>query len=266
MEPTLAGPPMSALGVALIRARESARADALYEDPVAAAFVAAARAEFVQLDGETRRWDRVTALADRFYPGRTAAVRVVDDHLVARLAEGVTQVVLIGAGLDTRALRLGGDAVHWFEVDLPGLFAFKERVLGTSPDHRHVVPADLTGDWLPLLVDAGFRSGVPTAWVEEGVGPAWTRGSIEAITRLSAPESSWWRLAMATDPTTPEYSELRAVVGGRVELRTRDATSGLLTEAGWRIRAERWDDLVSALGRPEACTGNPDDAALVAGR
>ncbi|WP_245665839.1 hypothetical protein [Nocardia sienata] len=52
-----AGVAMTAIGVALIRVRESARPDRLYDDPLAAAFVAAARPAFDESAGRGwRRW------------------------------------------------------------------------------------------------------------------------------------------------------------------------------------------------------------------
>jgi O-methyltransferase involved in polyketide biosynthesis len=57
-EPTLSGPPMSALGVAVIRARESSRPDHLYDDPYARFFVEAARREFLEA-GAAARWEQI---------------------------------------------------------------------------------------------------------------------------------------------------------------------------------------------------------------
>lgn len=265
-EPALSGPPLSALGVALIRARESSRPDRLYDDPYARSFVDAARRAFLEA-GAAARWEQIESLANRFYPGRTVGVRLVDDHLRRVLAEGCTQVVLVGAGLDTRPMRLTQPAgVQWFEVDLAALFAFKEPVLaaaGAGSGSRHVVPTDLHGDWLSDLGAAGFRPDLPAAWVEEGVGAAWDTLTAEAITAASRPGSTWWRLAMTTSAGTADYRRLRTLVGAPDDPSAPE--SGPLG-TGWTLDVRRWDDLTAPLGRPEAFTGSPSDGAVVATR
>lgn len=250
---------MSALGVALIRARESDRPDRLYEDPYARPLVEAARTEF-----DTESWRRIDALAGDFYPGRTVGVRIVDDHVRRVLDAGCTQVVLIGAGLDTRALRMARPGVDWFEVDLPTLFEFKEPVLaGPDPRGRHVVAADLRGDWLAALTAAGHRADLPTAWVEEGVGFGWDEAAISAIDAASAPGSTWWRLAMSTEVDGRRFRDLRRLVAGPDGAPVPGPNPGTPPSAqGWSETSHRWDDLASALGRPEACTGNPQDGVV----
>jgi methyltransferase (TIGR00027 family) len=87
---------------------------------------------------------------------------------------GCRQVVLVAAGLDTRAFRLSWPAgVSLFEMDLPAVLAFKEQVL-TSTDavprcHRVAVAVDLREDWLSQLVTAGFQPATPTVWLLEGL-------------------------------------------------------------------------------------------------
>ncbi len=63
----------------------------------------------------------------RYFGLRT---RVLDDFVLRSTAAGARQVVLLGAGLDTRAFRLDlpSDCVV-FEIDRAGVLAFKEQVL-----------------------------------------------------------------------------------------------------------------------------------------
>ncbi|MGW4248623.1 SAM-dependent methyltransferase, partial [Nocardia sp. NPDC004722] len=122
------GVAVTAIGVAVIRARENERADRLYADPLAQAFVTAARAGF-----DEQRWARLEKLADQFYDGRTIGVRLVDERFEAAVAAGCRQIVLLGAGLDTRAYRMNLPAdITVFEIDLPELFDFKEPVLAAT--------------------------------------------------------------------------------------------------------------------------------------
>jgi methyltransferase (TIGR00027 family) len=99
--------------------------------------------------------------------------RVFDDFLMDACVRGCRQVVLVAAGLDTRAFRLSWPAgVSLFEIDLPAVLAFKEQVL-TSTDaaprcHRVAVPADLREDWSSQLVTAGFQPATPTVLLLEG--------------------------------------------------------------------------------------------------
>jgi methyltransferase (TIGR00027 family) len=99
--------------------------------------------------------------------------RFFDDLLRAE-TERLDQVVLLGAGFDTRAFRLSLPAqLRWFEVDRPELFEEKERVLGEFGAvvrcRRTIVVADLVGAWSKLLLDAGFEVGRRTAWIAEGL-------------------------------------------------------------------------------------------------
>ena len=71
---------------------------------------------------------RPTGIAER--------TRVVDAEVARAIGRGTAQVVLLGAGYDGRALRFGGGAVRWFEVDLAATLADKRRrldALGIGP-------------------------------------------------------------------------------------------------------------------------------------
>ncbi len=150
--------------VAAARARESERADRLFVDPYAAI-----------LDGARGR-DALAASEsasggeNAFLPIRT---RFFDD-LLRTEAEQLDQVVLLGAGLDTRAFRLTlPTRLRWFEIDTPELLQEKERVLSeagaAASCQRTVVPADLTAEWSTALLGAGFEAGRRTGWLAEGL-------------------------------------------------------------------------------------------------
>ncbi|MFV8048703.1 SAM-dependent methyltransferase [Mycobacterium sp. 48b] len=198
---TLTGPPLTAVGVAVIRARETERDDRLYADPYAARFVAAAQEAYLDPaapEGAADTWATVLQLADAMYESRTIGVRLVDDALTEAAAAGCSQIVLIGAGLDTHAFRLTWPApVDLFEIDLPQLFAFKEPLLrdAATTCERHVIEADLAAsDWPDALVTNGFDPTIPTHWVDHALMTLPTstaRAGVEAITRLSAPASRY---------------------------------------------------------------------------
>jgi methyltransferase (TIGR00027 family) len=150
--------------IAAARARESERADRLFRDPYASALAGTLGRSALEAS------ERASGGENQFLPIRT---RFFDDVLEAE-ADKLDQVVLLGAGLDTRAFRLGlPDRLRWFEIDRPDVFVQKERVLGelgaVARWQRSVVVADLTGAWSEPLLDAGFGVGCRTTWLAEGL-------------------------------------------------------------------------------------------------
>src|SRR3989440_3686905 len=129
----ISGVGFTALAVAAGRAVESSRPDRVIEDPLAAAFVAAAHSP-VPLP---LRWPEPgTALSDQEvlllhgadYVGLRS--RFCDDYLRRACSDGIGQVVVLAAGLDTRAFRLGWLAgARLFEIDQPSVLEFKDAVL-----------------------------------------------------------------------------------------------------------------------------------------
>ncbi|WP_143343175.1 SAM-dependent methyltransferase, partial [Crossiella equi] len=168
-----AGVGYTGLMTAYNRAVETARPDALFTDPHAVRFAAIA--------GDTTqvglpRLGPPEGATSELWTGLNAylAARTVyyDRALLAALSQGTRQVVLPGAGLDTRAYRMAlpGDTTL-YEVDTPAVHDFKTTVLdGTEPAVRRVVvEADLRADWAAALTAAGFDRTRPTIWVLEGL-------------------------------------------------------------------------------------------------
>jgi len=142
---------------AAVRAAETTREGRLFEDPWAAALAGP---------------DGAAWFAGR-PPGSTPPIairtRFFDDWLHAVAIEGgIRQVVLLAAGLDTRAYRLPwAAATTVFELDRPVVLAEKERTLdaaGAAPAcDRRVVRADLAADWAAELLAAGLDRARPAA-------------------------------------------------------------------------------------------------------
>ncbi|MGI5260728.1 SAM-dependent methyltransferase [Streptomyces angustmyceticus] len=189
-EISLAGVSETALWTAQMRAGESRKPHALFSDPWAGRFVAAA-GEFHGPPGA----GAFQVLLPEWLAVRT---RFFDDHLMARAGAGCRQVVLLGAGLDTRALRLDWPAgTRLYEVDLPAVHAFKEAVLADGAPaaaERVAVRADLQGPWSEALIAAGFDPAEPTAWLCEGLlyylEPEVVAELVATVSGLSAPGSS----------------------------------------------------------------------------
>jgi methyltransferase (TIGR00027 family) len=182
----------------MLRARESRREDRLFDDPYAQAFVDAAPGAFGQ-EPRTRA-DKaalgpMASVGGMFYPRVVIRTRFFDSYLSAAVGAGCSQVVLLAAGLDSRAFRLPWpEGTRVFEVDLPGLLDFKDAVLaarGAVPRcERTTVPADLRADWAAPLAEAGFDRARPAAWLAEGLLIYLTAADVERlltdVTGLSA--------------------------------------------------------------------------------
>ena len=84
--------------------------------------------------------------------------QVVDAEVARAIGRGTTQIVLLGAGYDGRALRFGGGAVRWFEVDRPATLEDKRRRLA----ELGVVATGVTNVGLDLL-DADRRDDTDAA-------------------------------------------------------------------------------------------------------
>jgi methyltransferase (TIGR00027 family) len=263
----LAGVGKTALGVAAVRARETRRPDQLFDDPYAQAFLDAAPGVLPDepvLGRDLAARGPMASLGAVFAAHGVLRTRFFDDYLLAATAAGCEQVVLLAAGLDTRAFRLAWPAgVRLFEVDLPDVLNFKQRVLADQAARprceRVIVPADLRGNWSPTLVAAGFQETAPTAWLAEGLliylSADETAGMLTTVGELSAPGS---RLAfehggMATDSllararTMPTMAEYTALWQGGLGTNA----PSWLADHGWRVHTHDRAALAAAYGRPD---------------
>ncbi len=117
-------------------------------------------------------------LADRLlqdHPMMTAwlavRTRAIDEHV---RDFGGNQIVILGAGLDTRAARLAEPGRRFFEVDVPASQAVKrarlEAVDGYPVEAACYVACDFeTQDFMDCLREAGFDEEAPAFFVWEGV-------------------------------------------------------------------------------------------------
>ena len=121
MEPSLRNISGTALWVALYRARETARADAVFRDPLAAKLAGARGGEIAA--GMTFSQKHEWAFVARTY--------LIDEFVHQQVVQrGVRMVVNLAAGLDTRPYRMQlPAALKWVEVDLPELLDYKEEIL-----------------------------------------------------------------------------------------------------------------------------------------
>jgi methyltransferase (TIGR00027 family) len=120
-----------------------------------------------------------------------ARARFVEDLVNAQATGGVTQYVILGAGLDTFAQRRPdtGSPLSVFEVDQPGPQAWKRRrlvELGYGvPDWLHLVPVDFEAseDWWGQLVASGFDPSRPAVIAATGLTMYLTKDATAATLR-----------------------------------------------------------------------------------
>jgi methyltransferase (TIGR00027 family) len=233
---------------AAVRANETARSRSLLNDPWAAALAGA----------EGKAWVKQWPVGEVQIVLRT---RYFDDFLnLATTGAGLRQVVLVAAGLDTRAFRLDWPAdTRLFELDQPSVLQHKETVLaaaGAVPRcTRHVIGADLRHPWAERLAAAGFDPALPSAWLLEGFlyyldNPS-GRKLLGELSALSAPGSvlafDTMNARMLTSPLTRSWIQMQAR-SGAPWLGTMDDPCGLLSGMGWSAR-------MTQAGQPDAHHG-----------
>jgi methyltransferase (TIGR00027 family) len=171
--------------MAAARALETEREDALFSDPLARALAAPRGPEMIE-----------RYAGGGLLPFISIRTHFLDNAARDLLADGsVHQVVMVAAGMDTRAYRLDWpDGTDLYEVDHGPLIEEKRRRLAElgvrSAVRRHEVSADLTGDWLPSLEDAGFDRSRPALWIAEALTFFLTEEQAGSLLRLVASASA----------------------------------------------------------------------------
>ena len=184
----------TALWVAMYRAFESERPDALFRDPYARR-LAGERGEAIVRSlprGHSLAWPMIV---------RTA---VMDEIIIRCIGEGVRTVINLAAGLDTRAYRLSlPPSLRWFDVDLPDMIAYRREHL---EDARTIcihedLEADLAVPEARAAVLARAEGGErPAMVITEGLLIYLTAEQVSAIARqiYQQREARWWLIDLAT--------------------------------------------------------------------
>ncbi|MEN6342706.1 MAG: class I SAM-dependent methyltransferase [Methanospirillum sp.] len=188
----LEGPREMAEGIALQRYAESnlPADERIFFDPLAVHFIDPRKIAWARdHPAETRA---MVEELERTTPGWSnsirARVRYFDDAAERAARDGVHQMVVLGAGYDTRAYRIDAvkDSVRVFEVDRPAILERKAdvltRVLGATPDHVTAVPLDLEHEdpW-DGMARAGFTADLSTLFVLEGLVMYLPRDAVERL-------------------------------------------------------------------------------------
>lgn len=187
--------------VAATRAAHFARAERplIVEDPYAIHLVGD---RWQRVIGSNFRHWLVTRVVLRKVVPTTSFVliraRFTDDRVLAAAQRGIRQLVILGAGFDTFALRYPDLGVEVFEVDLPASGALKRERMAAAdipvPEHLHFVQVDFERDALgERLLNAGFNPDEPAFFSWMGVtyylAPAVVPATMAQVSALAAPRS-----------------------------------------------------------------------------
>ena len=252
----------TAYWTAAVRALETERADSLFQDPWAR-----------QLAGETGAAWLIERTPESVVP-IVLRTRYFDDAL-QQIAhqDGIRQVVILAAGLDTRAYRLawpGG--MRFYELDQANVLGYKAHVLGMTgakpSGERHSLAVDLTSRWQDVLLKSGFDPAQPAGWLLEGflfyISNANLVSILDEVCKLAAP-GSWMGFDIVnslvlTSPYTRKWVEMQAQAGAPW-IGTLDDPLGFLSTRGWRgslsqagaadANHGRWTLPVIPVGMPE---------------
>ncbi len=182
-------PSRTALRVALRRAAHQIydSQPLVFDDPFAVPLLGATYRD--ELRRTPQRADRPHSIGLRAW--LVARSRFAEDSLAAAVTAGVTQYVVLGAGLDTFGLRNPHPLLRVFEVDHPATQMWKQTLLAAGrlelPPSVHLIPVDFERDRLgDALRAGGFQAGVQTMFSWLGVVPYLTLAGFRATLRLIA--------------------------------------------------------------------------------
>jgi methyltransferase (TIGR00027 family) len=179
---------------ALFRALESSRPAGrrIFDDPLARSFLTPPLSLVGRLAGVPGLQELLPWIIDYRWPGVRSSVvartRLIDDAIAASLGR-IDQLVILGAGFDSRAYRMPGlRRITVFEVDHPDTQTTKRRVLGrvlaTPPEHVRFVAIDFqTRDLASAMAEAGYRESARTFILWEGVTNYLTEAAVDATLR-----------------------------------------------------------------------------------
>ena len=132
-----------------------------------------------------------------------ARSRFVEDLIISQSKQGISQYVILGAGLDTFAQRRPDIAskIRIFEIDRPDTIAWKEQRLTEFgfgvPEYLHFVPVDFeTSSWWEQLLKSGFDNNKPAVVACTGVSLYLSTEAVTSMLNQIATLVSGSKLAM----------------------------------------------------------------------
>lgn len=216
---------------ALHRATESARPDALFNDPLAGLLAG----EHGRAIVDNVRW------MDRSGFWLVARTKIIDDAIDKAIADGCDRVLNLAAGLDTRPYRLDlPPDLTWIEADLPKLLAEKTEVLGDqTPRCRLTRTAVDLAD--PPARDTFFNEaldGATKAFVlTEGLSMYLEPTDIAALSgAIKRPEVAWWMLDFAFPGLRKRINKNMAGIAANAPFKFAPENGlAFFEQLGWRV-------------------------------
>jgi len=235
----------TALWIAAVRARETRRKDALINDPFAEKLAGEEGIKIMEYYERTMNYK--SFMMDFF----AIRFRFFDDFVIQKLLEQNReeldkQVIIVAAGLDSRAFRLQfPKKTTVFEIDRDEVLKWKDEKLievnaKITCATRICVATDLSNpNWLTELEAAGFKREIPSVWVVEGLlgylGESIATQLLSAISNASAP-GTWISCNMQNSLTgramKKTYQSLKAQ-GNEIIFGT-DFPEEFLKKSGWK--------------------------------
>jgi methyltransferase (TIGR00027 family) len=270
----------TALGVAAARAAETARPDSLIRDEYAYLLTASASPAWAQMASGDDGWlgddDNARRLHEMARNYQAVRTHYFDGYFNAAVRTGIRQIVILAAGLDSRAYRLDWPAgTTVFEIDQPKVLGYKTSTLdahgAVAKARRVAVAVDLRDDWPAALIAAGFVPAQPTAWLAEGLLPYLPGDAQDRLFDLvTAHSAAGSRIAVEAFNMHPsQYSaekraarrertaQLRDRLGLDLDVDTLMYTDEMRSDAaewlaghGWRVDAVPSSEEMARLGRP----------------
>ncbi len=216
-------PSRTALSVALRRAvHQEHDSPVVFDDPKAVPILGAEYADSLAV--------YVARAQEPFASGMRAHLvarsRYAEDKLRQAIASGVTQYVLLGAGLDTFAYRNPYGQLRVFEVDHPATQAWKRELLTRSgisiPGNLTYAPVDFECQSLKSGLDsAGFDTSEPAFFAWLGVVPYLTlsafRSTVDFVAAQPVGSGLVFDYGLPREALTPREQLVRDMLASRVE-------------------------------------------------
>ncbi len=196
-------PRKMALQIAGLRAAESLlpEPDQVFYDPYAIEFFdEVARKQFQTADQAKAQIESYNKMMPGVNGAIVSRIRFIDEVVEQCLSSGFRQMVIIGAGYDTRAYRIDGvsEKLKVFEVDHPLTTEIKTKTITDIfhglPGHVTYVPVIFGQDRMDQkLIGNGFQKGLKTLFIAEGllmyIPPQAVDDLLAFITAASSPDS-----------------------------------------------------------------------------
>ena len=172
-------PSKTAETIAMVRVSESRKPEdeCVCYDPHAIRFISQEVLDFAAHNPE--KYKTFVARNERLVPGASnsivARVRFFDDIVKSSINDGLEQLVILGAGYDTRAYRIEGlDKIKVLEIDHPATQSIKiekiTEIFGSLPDYVTYIPIDLElNNFGQQLLESGYNKSLKTLFIMEGL-------------------------------------------------------------------------------------------------